>query len=87
MASKRNGTLYMGATSNLPDRIQQHKSDAIEGFTKRYGAHQFVWYEYHESMNSVIAREKAMKEWNRKWKLELIESVNPDWQDLAGTII
>ena len=81
LASKRNGTLYIGVTSDLVKRIWQHKNNMIEGFTKRYGVHQLFWYELHENMQSAIEQEKRMKEWKRKWKMELIESMNPNWQD------
>jgi putative endonuclease len=87
LASKRNGTLYIGLTSDLVKRVWEHKNNLVEGFTKRYGVHQLVWYELHESMASAIEREKRLKEWNRKWKLELIESNNPNWQDLYHTIV
>jgi putative endonuclease len=87
LASKRNGTLYIGVTSDLVKRIWEHKNNAVEGFTKRYGLHTLVWYELHESMQSAIEREKRLKEWKRVWKLELIEKENPDWQDLYTTII
>jgi len=87
LASKRNGTLYIGVTSDLVKRIWQHKNNMIEGFTKRYGVHQLVWYELHENMQSAIEREKQMKGWKRKWKLELIESMNPNWQDLYHTVV
>ena len=87
LASKRNGTLYIGVTSDLVKRIWEHKNNMVEGFTKRYGVHQLVWYEVHESMESAIEREKRLKEWKRKWKLELIESSNPNWQDLFNTIV
>ena len=87
MASKRNGTLYMGVASDLVKRIWEHKNNMVEGFTKRYGVHQLVWYEVHEGMESAIEREKRLKEWKRKWKLELIESTNPSWQDLYHTIV
>jgi putative endonuclease len=87
LASKRNGTLYVGVTSDLVKRIWDHKNNMVEGFTKRYGVHQLVWYELHESMKSAIKREKLLKQWMRKWKLELIESVNPNWQDLYHTIV
>ena len=73
LASRRNGTLYVGVTADLVQRVWQHKSDLTEGFTKRYGVHTLVWYEVHESMESAIRREKAIKEWKRAWKLELIE--------------
>jgi len=87
LASKRNGTLYIGVTSDLVKRIWEHKNDVADGFTKRYGIHTLVWYELHESMQSAIEREKKLKEWKRAWKLELIEKENPDWQDLYTTII
>ena len=87
LASKRNGTLYVGVTSDLVKRIWEHKNNVVEGFTKRYGVHQLVWYEVHEAMEYAIRREKQLKEWKRQWKLELIESANPDWKDLYRTII
>jgi putative endonuclease len=87
MTSKRNGTLYVGVTSDLAKRIWEHKNNAVEGFTKRYNVHRLVWYELHETMGSAIQREKQMKEWKRKWKLELIESTNPNWRDLYQTIV
>ena len=86
LASKRNGTLYIGVTSNLVKRIWEHKNNAVDGFTKRYGIHQLVWYELHETIDSAITCEKRLKNWQRKWKLELIESVNPNWLDLYSTI-
>ena len=87
LASKRNGTLYIGVTSDLVKRIWEHKNNMVEGFTKRYGVHQLVWYELHESMESAIVREKQLKNWKRKWKLELIEKSNPNWQDLYLLIV
>jgi len=87
LASKRNGTLYIGVTSDLVKRIWHHKNNMVEGFTKRYGVHQLVWYELHENMQYALEREKRMKEWKRNWKLELIESMNPNWQDLYHTIV
>ena len=87
LASKRNGTLYIGVTSNLVKRIWEHKNDMVEGFTKRYNVHQLVWYELHDSMESAIIREKRLKSWKRKWKLELIEGKNPKWIDLYYTIV
>jgi putative endonuclease len=87
LASKKNGTLYIGVTSDLVKRIWEHRNDMVEGFTKRYSVHQLVWYELHENMESAIEREKRLKEWKRKWKLELIESFNPNWQDLYHTIV
>ncbi len=82
MASNRNGTLYIGVTSDLIARVWQHKNNVVEGFTKKYETHQLVWYEPHENMESAITREKALKKWNRIWKLRLIEQINPEWQDL-----
>jgi len=87
LASKRNGTLYTGVTSDLAKRVWEHKIDLAKGFTKRYRIHSLVWYELHESMESAIVREKRIKEWKRKWKLQLIESINPDWQDLYHSIV
>jgi putative endonuclease len=87
LASRRNGTLYIGVTSDLIKRTWEHKHKVTEGFTKRYGVDQLVWFELHESMESAIQREKRLKEWNRKWKLKLIERMNPNWEDLYGTII
>ena len=87
LASKRNGTLYIGVTSDLVKRVWEHKNNMVEGFTKRYGVHQLVWYEVHEGMESAIGREKQLKEWKRKWKVELIESTNPSWEDLYHTIV
>ena len=87
LASKRNGTLYLGVTSNLVQRIWQHKNDYVEGFTKRYGVHTLVWFEPHESMESAIAREKAIKEWSPDesgWKVELIDKGNPTWSRRVG---
>ncbi len=87
LASQRNGTLYVGVTSNLPGRIWQHKHNQADGFTQRYHTHTLVWYEVHENMESAIMREKAIKEWKRKWKLDLIESMNPTWRDLYPDIL
>ena len=87
LASKRNGTLYIGVTSDLSKRVWEHKNDLVEGFTKRYGIHRLVYYELHEDMESAINREKQMKQWNRAWKLELIEKQNPDWRELWEGIL
>ena len=87
LASKRNGTLYVGVTSDLIKRVWQHKNDLVEGFTKRYGVHILVWFEPHETMESAIAREKAIKEWKRQWKLKLIEGSNPEWRDLYEELL
>ena len=82
MASERNGTLYIGVTSDLIARAWQHKNNAVDGFTKKYNVHILVWYEAHQNMESAILKEKALKKWNRIWKLRLIEQMNPEWQDL-----
>jgi putative endonuclease len=82
LASARNGTLYVGVTSDLLKRVWEHKNDIAEGFTKRYAVYKLVWFERHETMENAIAREKTIKEWKRKWKLALIEKQNPDWVDL-----
>ncbi|MBA4391454.1 MAG: GIY-YIG nuclease [Syntrophus sp. (in: bacteria)] len=87
LASKKNGTLYVGVTSNLVKRVWEHKNNAVDGFTRRYGLHLLVWYEMHETMESAIKREKTIKGWRRTWKLELIEAGNPDWKDLYGSIL
>ena len=86
LASKRNGTLYIGVTSELAKRVWQHKNNVVDGFTMRYSVHQLIWYELHETMESAIEREKALKNWERVWKLALIENSNPGWQDLYETI-
>lgn len=82
LASKRNGTLYTGVTSNVAKRIYEHKSGSVDGFTKKYHVHTLVWYECTENLEAAITREKQIKAWKRKWKLELIEKENPDWKDL-----
>ncbi len=87
LASRKRGTLYVGVTSDLPKRVWEHRTDVVEGFTKRYGVHRLVWYEPHETMESAIEREKTLKNWNRSWKLELVEKSNPNWKDLYGTIV
>ena len=87
LASKRNGTLYTGVTSDLRKRIFEHRSDFIEGFTRRYGVHNLVYFELHESMSAAITREKQIKKWNRAWKLQIIERQNPNWEDLWARIL
>lgn len=82
MASKRNGTLYTGVTSNLPQRVWQHREGILPGFTKKYGCKLLVWYEVHTEMTYAIAREKQIKGGSRKKKLKLIETLNPNWRDL-----
>ena len=87
LASNRKGTLYIGVTSNLEKRAWEHKHDLVDGFTKKYGVHQLVYYELHADMASAITREKQVKKWNRAWKLKLIERHNPDWNDLWEGLI
>ncbi|WP_127223343.1 GIY-YIG nuclease family protein [Neisseria meningitidis] len=87
LASQRNGTLYIGVTSDLVQRIYQHREHLIEGFTLRYNVTMLVWYELHPMMESAITREKQLKKWNRAWKLQLIEENNVSWQDLWFDII
>ncbi|CAM3364923.1 GIY-YIG nuclease family protein [Polaromonas hydrogenivorans] len=87
LASQRNGTLYIGVTSNLVQRIWQHKNDLVAGFTEKYGVHGLVYFELLDDMLSAITREKQLKKWNRAWKLALIEKQNPTWQDLWPTIL
>ena len=82
VASDRNGTLYVGVTSNLVKRIWQHREHLAEGFTKKYEVAHLVWYEQHSTMESAITREKQIKAWKRQWKLDLIEAGNPYWNDL-----
>ena len=87
LASHYHGTLYVGVTSDLLQRIWQHKNDSVEGFTKRYGVHDLVWYELHGTMDEAITREKAIKEWKRAWKIRLIEEGNREWKDLYPSIV
>ena len=87
LASKRNGTLYVGVTSDLTQRVWQHKNDQAEGFTKRYGVHKLVWYEICDDMRAAIAREKAVKEWKRAWKIRLIQETNPEWNELYDELL
>jgi putative endonuclease len=87
LASKPNGTLYTGVTSDLITRIWKHQNNVFDGFTKRYNVHALVWYELHSTMESAIKKEKAIKSWPRKWKLELISEFNPSWSDLYEIVI
>jgi putative endonuclease len=87
LASKRNGTLYVGFTNDLVKRVYEHKNDLVEGFTKKYGVHTLVYYETGGSYEGTLQREKQIKEWQRKWKIELIEKHNPEWKDLYSDII
>jgi len=82
LASRRNGTLYIGMTDNLIQRVWMHRNGVLPGFTKRYGVKTLVWYEQHETREQALIRERQMKKWNRTWKLETIERTNPAWSDL-----
>ncbi len=86
LTSKKNGTLYIGVTNDLVRRVHEHRTDAVSGFTKKYGVHQLVFYEATDNVEAAIVREKQMKEWKRAWKIELIENSNPDWRDLYPDI-
>ena len=86
LASKRNGTLYVGVTSDLAQRVWLHKNGAYDGFTKKYGVRDLVWHESHAAMDDAIRREKAIKKWNRAWKTALIEKANPEWRDLYPSL-
>jgi putative endonuclease len=87
LASNRNGTLYVGVTSDIARRAWIHRSDAVAGFTKRYGVHRLVYAERHATMLDAILREKQIKKWRRAWKLRLIEESNPQWRDLYDDLL
>jgi len=87
LASKRNGTLYIGVTNNLPRRVFEHKNDFVEEFTKKYHVHRLVYYEGYPDVESAIQRERQMKKWNRHWKINRIEQQNPEWRDLYEDIV
>jgi putative endonuclease len=87
LASKRNGTLYIGVTNDLMRRVYEHRNDLVEGFTKKYGVHLLVYYEQHNNAESAIQRERQMKKWNRQWKINRIQEQNPDWKDLYDAIV
>ena len=87
MSNQRNGTLYIGVTSDLIKRMWQHKNEVVDGFTKKYKLQSLVWYEPHETMEWAITREKALKYWHRVWKVRIIEQMNPDWCDLYNEVI
>ena len=86
LASGRNGTLYVGMTDDLARRMFEHQHEAVPGFTKKYGVHFLVWFEIHESRETAFARERAIKKWNRAWKIELIEKSNSGWNDLTSSL-
>jgi putative endonuclease len=83
LASKRNGTLYTGVTSDLPGRLFAHQNELTKGFTSRYGVKTLVWFEEYDLVTTAITREKTIKKWPRQWKLNLIEAMNPNWEDIA----
>ena len=87
LASGRNGTLYVGVTSDLVKRVFEHKNDLADGFTKKYGVHDLVWFESTSSVEEAIRKEKQIKDWKRAWKIELIEKGNPQWRDLYADIL
>jgi putative endonuclease len=87
LASQRNGTLYVGVTSNLLKRVWEHKNNVTGGFTKKYSVHALVWYELHSSMESAIQREKSIKNWQRSLKIRIIEEANPRWRDLYPDLL
>ncbi|TAK50993.1 MAG: GIY-YIG nuclease family protein [Bacteroidetes bacterium] len=87
MTSKKNGTLYIGVTNNLARRVEEHKSDIEEGFTKKYQVHDLVYYELLNDKQTAIVREKQLKKWKREWKIKLIEETNPDWKDLSEELV
>ena len=82
LASKKNGTLYIGVTNNLLRRVYEHKNDRVDGFSRKYGVHKLVYYEITDDIESAITREKRLKKWKREWKIEMIEKCNPEWNDL-----
>jgi putative endonuclease len=87
LASKRNGTLYIGITNDLVRRVYEHKHNMVDGFTKKYGVHLLVYYEHTESIEAALKREKQMKKWRRQWKINLIEKENPEWENLYDSIV
>ena len=87
LASRRNGTLYIGMTDDLAKRVWMHRTGLLPGFTKQYGVKMLVWYEQHETRESAFTRERQLKKWNRAWKLALIERTNPTWRDLYGDLL
>ena len=87
MASRRSGTIYLGITSDLPKRVWEHRTGAVDGFTKKYGCHDLVWYEAHDDLQAARQRELRMKEWTRDWKIREIEGLNPEWAELSDRIV
>ncbi len=87
LASKRNGTLYIGVTRDIASRIDQHQSNAVKSFSSKYHVYYLVWHEWHDTIEQAITREKQLKKWNRAWKVRLIENTNPEWEDLAQNLL
>ena len=87
LASRRYGTLYLGVTSDLVRRVWQHREAFVDGFTKKYGVKQLVWFEVHDEIYEAITREKQLKQWNRTWKINLVHKTNPMWRDLYDEIV
>ncbi|SMF43711.1 putative endonuclease [Tistlia consotensis] len=87
LSNRRHGTLYVGVTSDVIRRVWEHRTDAVEGFSRRYQLHRLVYFEFHDTMERAIQREKQLKLWRRAWKIQLIEGGNPDWRDLYETLM
>jgi putative endonuclease len=87
MTNRRNGTLYIGVTNDVARRAWEHREGLVDGFTKRYGLKRLVYAEHHDDIRDAIQREKTLKHWSRAWKIDLIESQNPDWDDLAAQLV
>lgn len=87
LASRKNGTLYIGVTNDLIGRVYEHKNDCVEGFTKKYQVHMLIYHEYTSDINSALLREKQLKKWKREWKIKLIEQFNPEWEDLYNKLL
>lgn len=87
MTNRKDGTLYIGVSNNLVRRVYEHKNGLVDGFTKKYHLHSLVYYEPHDDPAGAILREKQMKKWYRRWKIELIEKINPEWKDLYSEIV
>lgn len=87
LTNKENKTLYIGVTGNLPKRIYEHKNKLVDGFSKKYNLDKLVYFEQTENVQSALLREKQLKNWHRQWKINLIEGLNPDWQDLSATLL
>ena len=87
LSNKKGGVLYIGVTSNLPQRVHQHQTDQVDGFSQKYNLHNLIYFEMHDAMLDAISREKQLKCWNREWKVRLIEKVNPEWLDLSKSIL